>query len=477
MSAFTSIILSNFPFEPTSGQHRLAEMLAAFVTDPDPNRAFVLKGYAGTGKTSLVSALVKSLPAMRMKSVLLAPTGRAAKVISGYAGVPAFTIHRKIYRPASDGENARMFLPQQNLHTNTIFIVDEASMIGEGGADQRAFGGHNLLDDLFHYVYEGVNCRLLLIGDSAQLPPVGMSESPALNIPFLQSSYSMPIESIELKEVMRQVQDSGVLYNATKLRIDVAQAQLTPSEAVPWPKFELPGYEDIRRVDGYDLPELLQQAYDRYGPEETIVICRSNKRAVIYNQQIRTRIRWQEDEIAAGDHLMVVKNNYHWLPKESKAGFIANGDIAVIKKIRRHKEMYGFRYADVVIELIDYPDEPEIEATVLLDTLTTEAPALTHEQSQQLYHTALEDYMVSHPSKGARFLAMRKDPFLQALQVKFAYAVTCHKAQGGQWKAVFVEQGYLTKEMLNVDFLRWLYTALTRTTEQLFLVNFSEEFF
>ncbi|MCA6365012.1 MAG: AAA family ATPase [Bacteroidetes bacterium] len=466
---FAEQILAQFPFEPTDPQRRVVQRLAEFVTDPDPQRVFLLRGYAGTGKTSLVSALVNALPSIRRRCILLAPTGRAAKVLSGYSGQTAWTIHKKIYRPSVSADEG-FFALQSNPHRNTLFIVDEASMIGEGGAE-KGFTKQSLLDDLMQYVYGGDNCRLLLVGDTAQLPPVGLLHSPALDPEFLKRAYALPVGAFELREVVRQGQESGVLYNATKLRIDIAQGEKSVQ-----PKFELQGYKDVIRIQGGDLLDALEDAYRTYGAEDTIVICRSNKRANLYNQQIRARIRWQEDEISAGDHLMVVKNNYMWLPDESKAGFIANGDAAVIQRIRKYREMHGFRFADVVLQLTDYPEEPELEARIMLDTLHTEAPALTSPQQAQLYESVAEDYL-HLPTKRDRYLGMKADPWLNALQVKFGYAVTCHKAQGGQWKAVFIEQGYLTDEMVNQDFLRWLYTALTRTTEKVYLINFNEAFY
>jgi len=470
-----SLIRQHFPFEPTPGQQELIERLGKFLAEEE-DTLFVLKGYAGTGKTTIVSALVKSLPAYRWKFVLLAPTGRAAKVLSAYSGAPALTIHKKIYRPRTEADGSGSFMLQQNLHKNTVFIVDEASMIGEGGGDQRLFP-HSLLEDLLEYVYSGQRCRLLLIGDSAQLPPVGMMQSPALDLDHLKKNFGMSIDSVELKDVMRQVLDSGVLLNATRLRISIAESLAAGGKAgVVKPSFELEGYEDIIRLEGGDLLEALENSYSEHGPGDTIIICRSNKRANIYNQQIRTRILWREEEIAAGDQLMIVKNNYFWLPEGSPAGFIANGDTAEILRIRKYREMHGFRFADVELRLMDYPGEPELEACILLDTLHSEAAALTPEQNQRLFEGVMADYQ-QLTNKRDRYLKMKEDRFFNALQVKFAYAVTCHKAQGGQWRSVFVEQGYLKPEMINTEFLRWLYTALTRTTGKVHLIGFSEEFF
>jgi exodeoxyribonuclease V len=471
---FASEILKQLPFEPTLKQREAAHELAKFLLDPDPQRIFVLRGYAGTGKTSLISALVRALPAIKQKPVLLAPTGRAAKVFSTYSGLIAWTIHKKIYRPSGTADGP-FFSMQVNPHRNALFIVDEASMIGQGTNDRLMYP-NNLLEDLFHYVYQNENCRLLFVGDIAQLPPVGLPDSPALNPAYLKRTFGFQIRGVELNEVVRQEMDSGVLFNATKLRIDIAASTVIPvGVQTPVPQFELSDYTDLTRVQGAELIDELEAAYRKYGPEETIIICRSNKRANIYNQQIRARIRWQEDEIATGDHLMIVKNNYHWLPEESKAGFIANGDTAEIVRLGRRYEIYGFRFADVTLRLLDYPDEPELDTRIILDSLMTEAPALTPLQQQQLFENVSADY--AELSKGARYLKMKEDKWYNALQVKFAYAVTCHKAQGGQWKAVFVEQGYITDEMINTEFLRWLYTAMTRTTEKLYLVGFNKEFF
>ena len=459
------LILRHLKFEPTAGQSEAIHSIVRFLQHPDPRTIFILRGYAGTGKTTLLSALVSALPSFRMKSVLLAPTGRAAKVISNYSGRAAFTIHRMIYR-ASTGEEGFVSL-KNNSAIDTVFIVDEASMIGEGGSDKS---GPGLLEDLFTYVNTGENCKLMLVGDTAQLPPVGLSYSPALDPAYLKKLFRVPVGMVELKEVLRQELDSGVLFNATKLRLAIAE------EAKQFPGFELKGYDDIIRVGGAELIDLLEDAYREHGADETIVICRSNKRANLYNQQIRARIRWQEDEISIGDHIMIVKNNYFWLPEESRAGFIANGDAAEIVAIRKYYNVHGLRFADVAIRLLDYPDEAEFDARIILDTLNSETPALSPAQQQQLFMSVQEDY-ADQGSKGAIYRKMKEDPFFNALQVKFAYAVTCHTAQGGQWKSVFVEQGYITEEMMGTEFFRWLYTALTRTTGKVHLINFNKEFY
>ena len=471
---FAAEILKKLHFEPTSRQREASIAIAKFLENSDFRQLFVLRGYAGTGKTSLLSALVQALPKLKMKCILLAPTGRAAKVLAGYSGKQAWTIHKKIYRPSSSTEGS-FFSLQSNPHSNTIFIVDEASMIGEGSSEKSLFPS-SVLEDLISYVYQNEDCRLLFVGDTAQLPPVGLVHSPALDPAYLKRCFGLNIHEVELNEVVRQELDSGVLLNATKLRIEIAEAFATAAQGkLIAPKFNLENYKDIRRVIGSELLDDLESAYQQYGAEETIVICRSNKRANIYNQQIRKRIRGQEDEISNGDHIMIVKNNYFHLPEESKAGFIANGDTAVIKRISKFHEIHGLRFADVAIQLLDYPDEPEFDTRIILDTLYTEAPALTQIQQKNFYESVSADY--ADLSKGGRYKKMKEDPWYNALQVKFAYAVTCHKAQGGQWQAVFVEQGYMTDEMLNTEFLRWLYTALTRTTEKVYLVGFNEDFF
>jgi exodeoxyribonuclease-5 len=466
------LLLQNFPFQLTVGQQRLVDEIATFTSNDIPRSLLVIKGYAGTGKTTMVSALVKSLPAVRMRPVLLAPTGRAAKVLSNYAGQPAFTIHKKIYRRKSTTEGNATFKVNDNLHSRAIFIVDEASMISSAsGLASSSYEYRNLLDDLLDFVYSGTHCKLILIGDNAQLPPVNYDVSPALDVDLLKSKYDVHLRHLELTEVVRQREDSGILWNATRLREQIRAFTKT------FPQFKLKGYPDIRSIGGADLQEELESAYDNYGAEGTMIICRSNKRANIFNQQVRTRIRWLDDEIAAGDLMMVVRNNYFWLDEDSKAGFIANGEIVEIMKVVTYTELYGFRFATVMARLIDYPDEPEIEVKILLDAISVEAPSLSQEDNKRLYHAVAEDYLEEFPNRRKRHEEILKNEFFQALQVKFAYAVTCHKAQGGQWPVVFVDQGYLTEEMINIEYLRWLYTALTRATEKLYLVNFNEQFF
>ena len=453
---------------PTSQQREVFFMLEKFLPSIDGEECFVLKGYAGTGKTTLISALVKVLPQIKLKSVLLAPTGRAAKVISNYSGRKAFTIHKKIYRKKLAARPEMNFVLGDNIMENTLFIVDEASMISDQVHD---YSRQSLLHDLITYVYNGKNCKLMLVGDTAQLPPVGSAQSPALDKKILSEQFRLKVFGYELTDVVRQEKQSGILYNATQLR------ELIRKEKQIFPKFKLKGYRDIFRMTGERLVEGLNYAYDKYGMESTIVICRSNKSANAYNQNIRNRILYREEEITGGDHIMVVRNNYFWLKPEDNSGdFIANGDIARIRKVRRVEEQYGFRFAEAVIELLDYPDEEPLNCKILLDTLYSETPSLSAADSKRFYEAVLEDY--SHiDNKKLRMEELKKNPYYNALQIKFAFAVTCHKAQGGQWPAVFIDQGYLTDEMLNTEFLRWLYTGITRSTHELFLVNFSDQFF
>jgi exodeoxyribonuclease-5 len=471
-TSFENILLQNFPFETTDGQRTLLKKLSAFILGKHNDHIFVIKGYAGTGKTTTVRSLVKSLPAIKGKTILLAPTGRAAKVLSNYTQKQAFTIHKKIYikKPLADGGFA--FQLQQNLHTDTLFIIDEASMVSNsGGLTQGGlFGAGSLLDDLIEYVFSGNNCKLIFIGDTAQLPPVGLDVSPALDIDYLKASYHFQIDWFELTEVLRQNQQSGILWNATTIRNKISQKENSQ------PKFILNSFKDIKKINGDELEDAINEAYNKYGVEDSMIICRSNKRANIFNQQIRARIRWQENELSAGDYMIVVKNNYHWLPEESKAGFIANGDIIQLSRVGKMQEMYGFTFADVRIKLIDYPDEPELDVRLLLNTIMSESPALSQAENKKLFDAVYADYN-DIADKRMRLKKVKEDAFFNALQVKFSYAVTCHKSQGGQWSCVFVEQGYLTQEMINTEYLRWLYTAISRAKEKLYLVNFNDDFF
>ncbi len=444
--------------------------VAEFIYERNENQAFLLKGYAGTGKTSLVSSLVNILKNIRMRSVLLAPTGRAAKVLASYSGRKAFTIHRKLYIQAPGSDGRLRFVLNANKHKNTLFIVDEASMIPDSSAsDGSLFGSHRLLHDLVEYVYSGENCKLLLIGDTAQLPPVGIDISPALDTDYLKNNFSLSLHSYELREVVRQASDSGILTNATSLREKIR------TEEFGKPFFNNAGFSDVVRLNGTELQEYLQESYAGFQPDETVVVCRSNKRANIFNREIRNRILYLENELTAGDYLMVVRNNYFWLPKESETGFIANGDMIEVLRIRNVKQLYGFRFADITFRLIDYPDEKEIDALILLDTLSAESPALPPAEQQKFMESVLEDYS-DIPSKAMRMARLKENEYFNALQVKFAYALTCHKTQGGQWKNVFIDQGYIRDDMIDKEYFRWMYTALTRSTEKVFLLNFSDEF-
>ena len=469
----TSYLIREFPYDPTPGQQALIERLGRFINSSweNSNSLFLLKGYAGTGKTTVVTALVNVLPQLKKRFVLLAPTGRAAKVLANYTQKHANTIHRKIYfaRTTKDGHIALKL--QQNLHRNTLFIVDEASMIQNSSINEtRLFNGRNLMDDLFFYIYSGENNKVLFIGDTAQLPPVGLETSPALDQEFLRNSYSLDIETSELTEVVRQASDSGVLSNATLIRriIDRQEFRL--------PLFSLGNFRDIARISGSDLEEALNSAYSSSVRDSNVVICRSNKRANIFNQEIRKRILFYEEEINTGDYMMVVKNNYFWLPEESSAGFIANGDIIELKRIRSVHEIYGFRFADVTIRFLDYPEEQEHDVKILLDTIRSESPALSQADNNRLFQEVMKDFE-DIPNKRTRIEKVKVSPYFNALQVKFAYALTCHKTQGGQWETVFLDQCYLNERLMNVEYLRWLYTAVTRATRRLFLINFEDKFF
>ena len=456
-----------FPFEPTSQQTEVIKQLSEFVENSSSNSLFLLKGYAGTGKTTLVSSLINSLWSVGKKVVLLAPTGRAAKVLSVYSKKSAFTIHKKIYWMRTNSQGNTYVTLQENKHTNTIFVVDEASMIPD--TSDKGFGGRVLLDDLIEYVYSGVMCKLILIGDTAQLPPVHLDISPALDENLLGVTYRKDVYSAELTQVVRQQSTSMVLENATHLRDKISANDFdTP---------QVKCNSEVVRLDvGMDIQEALEDAYSNSGVEGTVVICRSNKRANLYNQQIRARIRDLEDDISTGDFLMVVRNNYFWLPEGSKAGFIANGDMVEVMRIYEINELYDCRFARISVRLLDYPDEENLECIVLLDTLTSESPAMTYEEYKKLYDEVAKDY-TDIPKQAQRNKEIKQNPYFNALQVKFAYAITCHKSQGGQWENVFVEQGYFTSDMLSKEYFRWLYTALTRTTKKLHLINFKKEFF
>jgi len=466
---FYNTLKSKFPFTPTELQYSLLSELSKFIFNDYKNILFLLKGYAGTGKTTTMSTVVNNLELVGMKSVLLAPTGRAAKVIANYSKKKAFTIHKKIYRPSKAKNGNISFALQQNKHTNTLFIVDEASMIPDRKANTKFFDQSSLLDDLLSYVYSGKNCKLIFVGDTAQLPPVKLELSPALDIDTLEIEFDKKVIEIELNEVMRQHLDSGILANATQIRTLLNQGIYDNF------KFNINFPDIIRLTDGYDIQDAITIAYDSIGVEDTTFIVRSNKRANQYNQQIRIGIRGQENEIAAGDFIMVVKNNYFWLEDSSTAGFIANGDICEILRIYNYKDLYGFRFAEVTVRMIDYPDEQPFDTVVLLDTLTSNTPSLSYEESNKLYEEVIKDY-ADEKSSYKRLLAVKKNKYFNALQIKFSYAITCHKSQGGQWKTVFIEQPYLP-EGQNQSYFRWLYTAVTRAQEKLYLIGFKDEFF
>ena len=460
-------IKTNFPYKPTFEQEKVVKILADFLFCREMDSLFLLKGYAGTGKTSLIGALVKTLDQLEQKCVLLAPTGRAAKVFAHYAEHPAFTIHKKIYRQRSFSNELDNFSINDNLHQHTLFIVDEASMIANDGLSGSMFGTGRLLDDLVQYVYSGQGCRLMLIGDTAQLPPVGEEESPALSANALKG-YGLKVYEGMLTEVVRQLSDSGILWNATELRRYIAE-----EDFFTLPPIRVEDFPDIKVIPGNELIEAITDSYDHVRLDETIVVCRSNKRANIYNKGIRNTILFREEELETGDLLMVAKNNYYWTEGCKEIDFIANGDIAEVRRVRREREMYGFRFADVVLRFPDY-DDMELEVKLLLDTLHTDTPALPKEMNDKLFYSVLEDY-ADITIKRERMKKMKSDPYYNALQVKYAYAVTCHKAQGGQWKRVFLDQGYMTEDMLSPDYFRWLYTAFTRATEMLYLVNWPKE--
>jgi ATP-dependent exoDNAse (exonuclease V) alpha subunit len=469
-SLFYKLLHQNFLFQPTVKQNLFFQKIADFLIATSNDEIFVLKGYAGTGKTTIISTVINHLEAINMKCVLLAPTGRAAKVISNYSGKPAYTIHKRIYFPKKSKSGGVSFTLQQNKFKDTIFIVDESSMISDTSQDSKLYENGSLLDDLFFYVDAGKNCKLLLVGDTAQLPPVNMTISPALDINTLSLHYQKNVQHIELDEVMRQAETSGILYNATQLR------ELLDSHFIDTFQFNLSGFKDIVRLqDGYDIQDAIQGAYDNYGLEDTVFIVRSNKRANQYNQQIRTSILSKENELSTGDYLMVVKNNYFWLKEESEAGFIANGDIVEILEIRKIQELYGFKFATVKIRMVDYPNQAPFDTILMLDTITSESPSLTYEQSNQLYQEVLLDYE-DERQQYKKLQKVKENEYFNALQVKFSYAITCHKSQGGQWKTVFVEQPYLP-DGIDVDYVRWLYTAITRAQEKLYLIGFKDEYF
>lgn len=465
---FTQRFTAELPFAANENQQEAISKLGDFINYPDNSALFILKGYAGTGKTNLVSALSRVLPEFKWKSVLLAPTGRAAKVLSLYAKRPAQTIHKKIFSKSVNENGSFMFSLGENKHTNTIFIVDEASMIGLDANTGNNYAAPGLLESLFEYVFSGNTCKLLFVGDGAQLPPVGCDESPALNIKFLKASFHLNVFSCELTMVARQSLESGILENATKLR------NLLVNFEGQIPKLRLT--PDVVKLEGDELEDALNTAYSNYGYNDVLIVTRSNKRANLFNRAVRNRIRYCEEDVAAGDQLMVVKNNYFWLEDNSEVGFIANGDSLEIKKIVNREELYGFTFLDCIVGFTDYPQLIETRVKIILESIYAEGPSISQEQQKQLYEQVMAD-VADEPVKGKRMAYIKQSPYYNALQAKFSYAVTCHKAQGGQWPVVFIDQGYLNKEQIDIGFVRWLYTAVTRAKEKVYLINFSEDFF
>lgn len=465
-----AILTQNLPFSPTPSQSQLIEVLASYIFSDEPDQIMLIKGYAGTGKTTMLHSLTQALDTLKIRSVLMAPTGRAAKVLSGYTQMPAFTIHKKIYRQKSTSDGFGHFALDQNLFKNTYFIVDEASMISNETAENTVFGSGRVLDDLLEYVYSGENCRLVLVGDTAQLPPVGLSISPALERSALEN-YGFSVQMVELTDVVRQAEASGILSNATQMRNKIGN-DIPASGFFPVSTIH---FDDIERISGADLIESINTSYEKYGIFETAIVTRSNKRANLYNKGIRGSILYRENEIEKGDLLMVVKNNYYWNDENLKIDFIANGDIAEVVKIYKYEELYGFRFANVCLRFIDY-DDIEFDCKIFLETLSIETASFTYDKNRQLFETVSEDY-ADIRNKKERWKKVKENPYFNALQVKFAYAITCHKAQGGQWKAVYVDHGFVNEDMLDTEFYRWLYTAFTRPSEKLFLVNFDKHFF
>lgn len=468
-SVFKTQFYHFFDHEPTSDQISLIDRLEKFMKNKDPYLTFVLKGYAGTGKTSVLGAFVKTLSHFKVKSRLLAPTGRAAKVLSLKSSKEAFTIHKQIYRRNSKVDEFSRMVLGPNLHTNTVFIVDEASMIGDYSlAKDGSVSSRNLLDDLIEYVFAGKNCKLILLGDEGQLPPVGCDHSPALDIKSLKHNYlSINVTEFSLTKVLRQADESGILFNATELR--------SLDDDVK-PQFTTRNFKDLIRLPGDEFQDSLESSFNQNGVEDTIIITRSNKRANAYNNQIRARILWYEEALCSGDCLMVVKNNYFWVDDQTQMGFIANGEALKVVRVKRIEEMYGFEFARIITKFVDYDDLPELEVLVFMESLTVEGPSISRQRLKELFFSIEEDYM-HEKNKKKRYELIFKNPYFNALQVKYAYAVTCHKSQGGQWSHVYIDQGYIEPEAINKEYHRWLYTAITRATEKVFLVNFPDDFY
>ncbi len=465
-SYFLNKIESNFPFIFTDDQKMALAKIVDFIFSQNNNQIFILKGFAGTGKSSLIGSLVKTMTQYNQRSVLLAPTGRAAKVFSSYADKTAYTIHRIIYRMDSFGDENNRFSLAPNKHKHTLFVVDEASMISNSSAEYSIFGSGRLLDDLMEFVYSGEGNRLMLIGDTAQLPPVRQETSPALQIETFQSTF-FDVEEFTLTDIVRQAESSGILSNATNLRKSLSLGNTTE-----FPKLQLDSFKDVKRVSGLDFVEEISNAYSRDGIEDTIVISRSNKRVNAYNNGIRNRVLYREEELSSGDLLMITKNNYFWINNFENIDFLANGEFVQVQRVRRQEELYGFRFCTVLLKHLDY--DVEFEAIINLDSLHTEAPSLTREQNEQLFAAVMEDY-IDITQKRMRYKKIKENPYFNALSVKYGYAVTCHKAQGGEWKNVFLDIGYINESYLGDNFYRWLYTSITRSTEMLYLVNLPDD--
>jgi exodeoxyribonuclease-5 len=466
---FLSLLRGQIPHEPTAGQEVAMLKMTEFLYKKEPKQLFILKGYAGTGKTTLISALVRVFENLKKRTVLLAPTGRAAKVFASYSGVKAYTIHKHIYK-ITHKQGFVKITRKVNEATHTLYIVDEASMISCEKSSGDMFSSRELLTDLMEYVFEKENNKLLFIGDNAQLPPVQSDESPALNIDFLTSNFDVRINTCQLTDVVRQANDSGILYNATLLRTILSKKKYK------LPFFSLSGFDDIKQIGSFELEDELNSLYAYYAPEEIVIVTRSNKRAYIFNNEIRNRIFYRENKLTTGDFLMAVKNNYYWIDELSEVGFIANGDLMEVMSITKTKEIYDFNFMDIRARLCDYPNYPNVDFKIILESLEAEGASMTSEQTNQLYHAVAGDYE-EVPNKRVRFLKIKNNPFLNAVQVKYSYSLTCHKTQGGQWKVVLIDLGYFTEDKIDKEFLRWLYTAITRATEKVYLVNFDERFF
>lgn len=466
------LLLKNFPFSPTKGQQELLSLTTEFIIKKYQRQVFIIKGYAGTGKTTLVKALTGTLPQLKHKAILLAPTGRAAKVLSDYSGNRASTIHRHIYRFYTSSTGVGKLIKVENKYKHTLFIVDEASMIGHGEkiTTQEGYGSYDLLTDLIQYVYSGENCRLIFIGDTAQLPPVGMVLSHALNSDYLETNYDLGVVDYELTEVIRQKSESGILYNATQIRNNISY------ENYVYPKINNKDYFDVERLDGYSLEDALNSSYSS-DIENVITITKSNKKANKYNMAIRSKILYREEQICTSDLMMVVKNNYFWTEEYKQLGFIANGDIIEIQRIYNFEEKYGYNYADAQIRMIDYLDSPILEVKLLLDVINLDSASMSFTDMNKLFFKIMADEYGHIKNKAKRAQMVRESKYFNALQVKFAYAITCHKAQGGQWDTIFIDQGYVGEEQINQDYLRWLYTGVSRAKNKLYLINFKDEFF